>query len=89
MKIGIVGAGNMASSLLLPLKKELAVHEVKIFTPTHVRAAKLAKKLEARAVQSLDELQGMNVGVTGGLQGNRSTQGKTVSVTGNMFAACF
>ena len=32
------------------------------------------------------ELQGMTVGGTGGLQGNKWTQGKTVSPTGNMFA---
>jgi pyrroline-5-carboxylate reductase len=63
MKIGIVGAGNMAQALLVPLKEffQDQKHDLFIYTPTQTRAKLLAEQLEANVVSALEELSDCSI----------------------------
>ncbi len=58
MNVGIIGAGNMAQALLSPMKDffSQSASEIKIYTPTNTRAQVLAKILNGKAVDQLEDV---------------------------------
>lgn len=63
MKIAIIGCGNMAATLFRRIITE--PHEIFCYTPSFMRAEKLAKEINASAVKNLTELKGMDLYILG------------------------
>ena len=56
-KLLILGAGNMATALLSPLKESLQNVEIMIYTPSFTSAENLASILGGRAIDQIQDLE--------------------------------
>lgn len=58
IKLAILGCGNMGSAIVLGLAKQSKDFEFFCYTPSHVKAKKLAKEVGGKSVQNVSDLKG-------------------------------
>ncbi len=61
IKVGVIGCGNMASSIVLGIHRVYPTILFKTFTPGHTRAKELAVKVKGEHASSLDDLNDCDV----------------------------
>lgn len=63
MKVGIIGAGNMAQALLIPLKNffQDSRFEILIYTPSKIRAKNLASVLDGQVAEEIKQINQCDV----------------------------